>query len=257
MIFVKTGFMKGMAVTLVSVLLLTGCGSEMPDMTEEQEKAVGEYAAMMLLRHDAGNRSRLVDLSAVEEETEGAAKEPSAESQTAETESPEASLEEGGAPSEETMAEQNPQPSEENAAASMEAFFGLPEGMTITYQGAQTCQSYPEAQDTNVYFALDAAAGKSLLVLSFDIANQTGTDADINLLQQNARYSVTVNGQTTRNALTTMLTNDMSTFMGTIPAAGSVNVVLIVEMDQEVLNGVSSISLRMKNDATTYTIQLQ
>ena len=46
------------------ILALTGCAeNQIPDLTADQEKAVGEYVALTLMRYDAGHRSRLMDLS--------------------------------------------------------------------------------------------------------------------------------------------------------------------------------------------------
>jgi len=60
---------KIVAVVCMIPLLLGGCNSEFPDLTDEQAKVIGEYAAVTLLKYDANNRSRLVDLDQVDEET--------------------------------------------------------------------------------------------------------------------------------------------------------------------------------------------
>lgn len=228
------------------VLFLTGCGG-MPVMTADQEEAIGEYAAVLLLKYDANNRSRLVDLS-----LEAPAAPPEAPATT-----PEPAVQ-GMRPPEDTPAVDHSTPAENSTASSMEEFFGLPAGITVTYQGAYTSLSYPEEEKTSAGDLLvEAADGKSLLVLEFIIANQTGTEAEVNLFQQNSSYRVTVNNETSRYALTTMLMNDMSTYMDHLQTGESVNVVLLVEMDQEDLDSISNISLKLKNEAKTYTIQLQ
>ena len=44
------------------IMGLTGCGeNQIPEMTDEQMQRLGEYTAMILMKYDAGNRSRLVD----------------------------------------------------------------------------------------------------------------------------------------------------------------------------------------------------
>lgn len=258
----KKNYLKAAAGFLASALLLTGCGSSLPDMTKEQEEAIGEYAAMLLLKYDAGNRSRLVELNEIEPEWESLSAETAASQETepdGEQLHTEPSNTEIEILEEETQAAQGQSlaVAEENTVASLEAAVGLPEGIAIAYQGAQVCQSYPEKTGEKEYFALDAAEGKSLLILSFAIQNQTGADAELDLFEQNARYSVTVNGTVTRNALFTMLEKDLTAYTGTIPAGGSAETVLIVEMEKEALNSLSSVSLKLKNDATIYTIQLQ
>lgn len=232
---------------MAMIFLLTGCGGSLPDMTLEQEEAIGEYAAVMLLKYDANNRSRLVDLPAVEEQ-EVLPETP------VQTPVPEP---EGMKPTADTpVVELHSQP-ENSAAESMEEFFEFPSGVTITYQGASVCQSYPETTDTKNYFGLDAADGKSLLVMEFIVTNQAETDVEINILDEKNQYVVTVNGETTCNVLTTLLMNDLSTYMDTVKAGESVSTVLLVEMNREKLNSVSEISLKLKNESKVYTIQLQ
>ena len=230
------------------IFLLTGCSS-MPELTPEQEEAIGEYAAVTLMKYDANNRSRLVDLSTVEVPETLAEESQETEAPAAETDSS------AETPTTEAAPETNVP--ENNEAASMEAFFGLPQGVTVTYQGCNTFQVYPDENEGSEYFMLEASEGNSLLVLAFTIANQTGSDVEVNLLEENIIYRITVNGDTTRNALMTMLLNDMSTYRDTIAAGESADVVLIAEMDQGVLSSVSSISLRLRSETESYTIQLQ
>ena len=231
-----------------ALFILTGCSS-MPELTPEQEEAVGEYAAVTLMKYDANNRSRLVDLSEME------LPKP-AEEEMKETAAP---VEEPDSPAETSAAESAGETgaSATNEAVSMEALLGLPQGVTVTYQGGYTCQIYPDENEGSEYFALEASAGNSLLVLNFSIANQTPDNVEVNLLEKNIIYRITVNGDTTRNALMTMLLNDMSTYAHTIGAGEAADVVLITEMNQDTLSSLSSISLRMRNEAETYTIQLQ
>ena len=57
---------KIISLAMAGALLLGGCGSEIAEMTDEQQAQVGEYAAFAMLRYDAEHRSRLVDYSEVE-----------------------------------------------------------------------------------------------------------------------------------------------------------------------------------------------
>ena len=57
---------KLICLSLIGAVLLGGCGSQIAEMTEEQQAQVGEYAAFAMLRYDAEHRSRLVDYSEVQ-----------------------------------------------------------------------------------------------------------------------------------------------------------------------------------------------
>ncbi len=238
----------GIAV-LVLALSFTGCGNSIPLMDKVQEQAVSEYAALLLLKYDANSRSRLVDLALYPEEPETP---PEAE-QEAET----GTEEQGMEPTADTpVTEAAPEEVIAGNIASMEAFYQLPEGMSFAFLGTQTCQSYLPEGETSDYFALDADAGKSLLILEYRLSNQSGAEQTVDLLGRGAVIRVTVNGEHTEFAQTTMLMNDLSTYKGTIPSGESVDLALIVELDQETAENVTSLSISLKKDGDEYAAPL-
>lgn len=241
------------AMGLVLLVALTGCGNQIPDMTDEQARMIGEYAAVTLLKYDANHRSRLVDASVLEEAAQKEALEQAMPEPTPEpTPTPEV-VETPVVELEEAVAEEE---IVENTVPSMEAFFEMPEGMMLTYQGMSICATYPDDGTTGDFFTLDAAPGKQLLVLNFTVNNQSGAEQRVEMFSKNTIYNVTVNTEYSENALTTMLANDMVTYMDTIPAGENRNIVLLVEIDANLANQITTISLNMKNDAKLYTIQL-
>lgn len=242
---------KTVAVMSIMALLLSGCGSDFPNLTDEQAEAIGEYAAVTLLKYDANSRSRLVDLSQVEEEPEVETK-PGAEKKP-EVVEPEVPKEP------ETDRPAEPKPPEnavevENMVASIEEFLELPDGVFISYKEYEMCQSYQEGE--NVYFALEASEGKELLVAKFDLSNESSEVQEVNLLERHDNYRLTVNESYTRTALTTLLSNDLSTYLGKLEPRTSQEVVLLIEVDEAEAKDVQTISLNLKNESKTYTIQL-
>lgn len=235
---------KNIAAVLTVVFLsvgLTGCGENViPDMTEEQVKTVGEYVAFTLMKYDANHRSRLVDL----EELEAKATIPPATPEP--TKPPQGMGEVDNTPIKDSSSNVN--------SYSMEEVLGFPEGVVVNPVGQSICDSYPE--DGNDFFSLNAAEGKKLLVLKFEITNNSGQEQKLDVLSSETVFKVTVNGEYTRRALTTILVNDMATFVGTLPAGGKTEAVILVEMDAERASNINSISFNLKNDAKTYTIQL-
>ena len=226
-------------------LSVTACGNEIPDLTEEESQRVGEYAAVTLLKYDANNRSRLVDPEVVIAKLE---KEAAKEAEKAEQEAEK--------PQETDSPEVEMPTAQEDITASMEEFFALPEGVTLTYEDYQVADSYPEDESTEDYFALDASAGKKLLVLRFQMTNGTEQEQNINLLNTGDRYIITVNDSIRGNALTTMLPNDLSTYAETLNPGETQELVLLLEVKDDVASDVQKISLRLKNESNEYTIQL-
>lgn len=236
---------KAIAMVLAAVLCLglTACGKNaIPEMTEDELQAVGEYAAITLMKYDANHRSRLVDVALLEEET------PKPVSPVL----PEAEEPSGMKPVDNTPIVSQP---EVQNSYSMEEVMGLPSGVTASFTGQEFCEKYPY-EEGNDYFAVTPSAGRKLLVLKFALENAAGQDMEVDLLASGCIYQITVNGDYTRRALPTMLLNDMSTYEGTVQAGGSQEVVLVIETEKERLEEVSSIVLNLKNESKTYTIQL-
>ena len=233
---------KLMAAACIGTLLFAGCGSTLPDMTDDQVNAVGEYAAMTLLKYDANSKSRLVDVSLLTE--------PEVQETIPVVPQPEITQPEQPEDTEQTVIDRT-EGQDEAVSASLEEFLALPEGLLLTYSGDEVTQSYQEEGD--LYFALEASAGKQLLILKFDMVNQSGADQEIRFIDQQNSYRVTVNEDYTRTALTTMLDNDMATFMGNIRAGESRTLVLLYEIDLDKLQQVDSLTIKFKNRETSYT----
>lgn len=249
----RKGYVKVTAFAATMMLLLTGCGTSYPDLTAEEEKMVGEYAAKLLLKYDANNRSRLIAREEMEEKTIIEETESPIE-ETDEQLKEEATVE---TPEENAPVTGTEEVPATNMIASPEEFYELSEGITIDYQGMEICSSYPPEGQADSYFALDATEGKSLMVLKFKIENQAQSEQKVDLLTQNVLFRITANGGYTRNTLTTMLLDDMSTYVGTLDAGEAEDVVLLVEVDNDVANNISTLMLNLKNELKTCTIQLK
>lgn len=243
-------YVKICTLITMMVLILTGCGGGLPDMTPEEEQIVGEYAAKLLLKYDANNRSRLVSREEV------AVYESELEQKTQST-LPE-QTQSGMDPVDDTpVVEIGQETSGVVATGSFEEFYDLAEGIQILYQGHEICDSYPKGGAEYEYFTLDAEDGNKLLVLKFRVDNQSQTVQTVDILSKSGILRATVNGSKNYNVLTTMLMDDLSTYKEDVAVGESVDAVLLIEAKTEELENVSSISLNLKNDSKTCTIQLQ
>lgn len=235
---------------LAGALLLGGCG-DYPDLTDEQVEQAGEYAAMMLLKYDSQSRSRLMSIADMEAEQlrrdswEKAAqigKKAAMEEKDKEQESGEA-----GHGVEEQGREQF------LPTAKLQDGFVLPDGVNIAYVGYSLSKQYPE--DHSDYFAIVATTGKKILALSFEVTNNSEGSQSIDMVNQNNLYRITVNEQYTRSNLTTLLENDLANYQGKLLPGESVELVLLIEVDEEIW--MDSLKMKLKNDRNEYTIQLE
>lgn len=245
---------KGILLLSICMILTAGCGGSLPDLTEEEMGSVSEYAAITLLKYDANSKSRLVDLSRIPEEPVVVPEEQNEpETNAGEQESSESNPEDTQEETEQTIIDRTENADGTVAAQSLEEFMGLPEGVSLSYTGYTVTQSYPE-EDAS-YLSLEASEGKKLMVLHFEIKNQSGTDQQIRFIEQHNSYRVTVNESYTRSALTTILDNDLSTFAETLADGTAGDMVLLIEIDSEMENQIDSVTLNFKNEQKTYTIQ--
>ena len=228
--------------------LLTGCGSTMPDLTQEETDIISEYAVGILLKYDKYNGSRLVDTTDYESVVEEVSEEIPEEEQVREQEQeiPENDAEVIDVSQD---AETAVRPS------TIEEYYGI-NGVTFQYLGYDLTSSYPPGADgENIFFAMDATEGSQLLVLRFMATNVTSSDLILNMMDYGVKFRISVNGEAGQSALTTMLLDDLQTYKDVLPAGYSVELVSIVEVPQS--SAVESIDFILRGGDENVTIPLQ
>lgn len=225
-------------------IFLTGCANTIPDLSEEQNAMIAEYAAGLLLKYDKNYKNAL-DIPMEEE----LMPEETAQTDTAEQAG---NMEQTEEMPEAGMAEEMPA---ETVVTDIASFLGL-EGISINYTGYEVTDSY--VQGENVAFSLDATPGKRLLVVNFDITNTTPEDVAVDILnKKDIRFRLSVNGGANKKVLYTMLMNDLSVYENMLAAGTTENAVLICELPPEEADAVETISLYMQNGENSVTMTLQ
>ena len=243
--------MKKISILLCSIgaaCALTACSDAMPELTEEENEVITEYAVGLLLKYDKYHESRLVDLTAYEEEQD------SIEEETPEEEIIEEVEENQEEPSgENTEIIEAP---EEPVVSSIEDFYGI-QGFSFRYTGYELLNEYPAIaeNEADAFFAMQATDGTQLLVLKFQVTNNSGTDQELNTLNYGMRSRITVNDETPKNVLSTLLLNDLQTFSGMLAANDSTELVAIIEVPQGI--SIQNISMQLRNDSDSAAIVLQ
>lgn len=228
---------------ILVVALLSGCGDEMIDLTQEETEIITEYTVGLLLKYDRYYNSRLVDTTAYDVADE------EIQEEAVEEESEQENL------TNNTEAIDVSQDVEPLVSTTIEEYYGI-EGITFQYLGYDLTQSYPSgAGDEDLFFAMDATDGSQLLVLRFMATNVSSTDQTLNMLGHGARFRVSVNGGAGQGVLTTMLLDDMQTYNDVVPAGDSVELVSIVEVPQS--DSVETIDLFLRGGDENAAMKLQ
>lgn len=243
---------KIIGVLAVSACMLTGCIDSMPDMTEEQSELVAEYAADMLLKYSPNYHYRIAD----EEEVASAEAEmeTSQEEETMQEESqPSQDLSQTG--SGETVSVGAETSVEDGSEYDLAAFFGMDQ-FSIMYASCEITDAYPNAE-SGVGFSVTAPQGYNLLVLHFDVENLGEEAAQCDLFDQISKVTVNVNDAGYVQALGTLLTNDLTTYMEDIPAGEVADAVVVVPVEQTDLDEIQTAVMQITTQDSVVNINLE
>lgn len=242
---------------IMAAVLITGCGSVMPDLTEEETELISEYASGVLLKYDRVHSGRLMSTSEYEEEENKKAEREQKLLEEKRAEEENTSESDAANDTENDTEVVDVSQDEETASlpATIEEFYGI-QNVTFQYAGYELVQSYPaEEEEGTLFFSMDATEGMELLVLKFTASNGSSADQALDMMGYGARFRISVNGGSQENALSTMLLNDLHTYNDVIPAGSSVELVSIIEVPQS--TAVESINFILCGDAGNSTIVLQ
>ena len=239
---------KGKIILAAAVLALgmTGCAeNQIPDMTQEDIKAVGEYIAITMMKYDRNHKSRLMELSA------DMLVPPDGE-QTEQPEEPS-----GMGPVEDTpVIDSGGSGTAPGSSYSVEEVLEFPEGIAVEYQSYSLCDYYPENGE-EASFTIEASQGKQIMVLRFQVTNSSAEERSINLQTLEPEFKITVNGEYTRRPLPlAMLPNDLAVLSETLAAGESMEAVLLIEVKDEMAENISSVRLDVKNNDKACSLPL-
>ena len=234
----------------ICCFMLCGCTSY-PNMSEADLDLVAEYAAGLLLQNSAAAQNRLMDVedAILVLETE----EPEKEDAKAPVDEPEQPVEEPEKAPEEQMPPVIDNTTEE-ITYPVNDVMGV-DLLTVQFNGYEIKDSYPDG--SGAFFALDAGEGNKLLVAKITLTNNTDSSVDINMLDKNVSFKLSLDGSGYKFALSTMLLDDLSTYVGTLNAGNAVELVLISEWKEAELNNISNPTLYIKNGELSGTYPIQ
>ena len=242
-------------ILISSIVFVTGCGNAIPELTEEQQELVVEYAVGTLLKYDKNHEKRLMKIEELE----------AVEAQRVALQ--EAKIKKQNSVAEEKTDENNAENLSDATVidntqevkqvySSVEDILHL-EQLVFEYAGVEVVDEYPNTnQEQELFFVMNATEGKKLLIVKFNVKNVSGVDTELNMNQIGAKFKIVADGEE-KNALTTMLLNDLAYYQGTIAAGESKELVLVSEVNREKEQGINSLELIVKNVDESTTISLK
>lgn len=227
------------AVLMIS-FLLSGCGVM---ISEEDNRIIAEYAADLLLKYDKNYQGPLI--------------EPETKTETDTSESTETASDETAATTTEEDASTEASTAENiREITDIADVIGL-DGISIGLGQCLFLDQYPSADQEEPHVSLDAEPGHKLVVLEFNISNQTDQDIEVDLLHQTVDYKLVMNDSREAKPMLTILTDDLGTMQNVVPAGESQKAVLVFQMSEGMIGQITSLKIRVTYENEEYMLRVQ
>ena len=261
--------MKKRVLFLCVVLLgLCGCGQSVITMSEEEEELIADYAAGALMKFSPAYPEGLTYVSNATYEAElakeaakEAAKQEALEEETTDGEN----VSSGGSSNGSSSSSPGNGTSGFGADASGDAQVTVrtPEtalsevydfgGATLVFKDVNTAEYY--VQDD--YYSMVPSAGNVYLLMDFTLRNDTDATITIDILSSDVAFSVQIGESTVSKAVTTILSEDLTTMFAQLSPGAEEDAVLIFEIPQGSVTADSTFTLRATVDGKTGVLHLE
>ena len=125
-------------------------------------------------------------------------------------------------------------------------------GVNAVYRGHELVSAYQASQS----YMVRANSGYDLLVLHVNLKNGTDRTAECDILSSMPSFRLTVNGEVSVTADTTILLNDLGTYQGRIRAGEKARTVLIFQLKKGAVRSIDSMDLEVTIGGTNSLVQL-
>ena len=125
------------------------------------------------------------------------------------------------------------------------------QNVSFLYRDAKVSSSYGSGD----VYDLTPNKGNELLVVRIKAVNNSSSDAKIDMLKNNIRFTASFGSESVESDATLLL-NDLTTYKGTLKAGKSKNMVILFQFPKGTVTDPSNIILQETVNSTTYQINL-
>lgn len=245
------------ALALAVSITACGCGDQIYEMTEEEEAAVVHYSAHVVSKFNKKQSEGIENVAVLKalmkirkEEAEEKRRQQEEEQQKQEAQEPEKKPDTADGQQEGTASgeQQEPQKSYVSLAKALQL-----DGIQASYRRYARTSAYQASQS----YMVRANSGNELLVLHVNLKNSGNKTAECDILSKMPSFRLTINGELSVSADTTILLNDLGTYQGKIRAGKTEKTVLIFQIKKGAVKSVDSMELEVKADGTSSLVQLE
>lgn len=256
---------------MAAVLVFCGGCTKMVALTEQEANTIALYSAQIVSKYSRAETPGLgvpepaeissqenseetsdpPNQSDAEEEdtskTTGENNEDTNEESEDENESEDAGSEEEG--SEEDGSEESD--SEQESYVSFSDAIGI-SGLSVEYADYEITNSVSEGS----YFSLDATEGNKFVVLTLKVENTSSDDIPVNIFSMKPRFHINIDDGTRATAEVTLLMDDFNTIDRTFAPGENMTARLVFEVDEELEEELSSVTMDASINGETSKIKL-
>lgn len=242
------------ALALAVSITACGCGDQIYEMTDEEETAIVQYSAHVVSKFNRKqsegieNVAVLKALMKIREEEAKKRRQQEEEKRQQEEEKPEQKPDASGSQQQGTSSAGQQQ----KAYVSLTKALQL-DGVSASYRKYELVSAYQASQS----YMVRANSGNELLVLHVNLKNSGNKTAECDILSKMPSFRLTINGETSVSADTTILLNDLGTYQGKIRAGKTKKAVLIFQVKKGAVKSVDSMELEVTSGGTSALVQLE
>ena len=246
-----------LCVLAMAAMLLAGCGEAMYELTPEEEAIITSYAAHIVAKYNKkqpeGYTYVYVSPETAEEipaeevpaaVSDDEAQEPEQDTSAGETE---VSGNEADNPGSDGMEGDSGEDQTEENGPAMAGALGI-KGARLVYTGIQF---------TSIYDTVYPEPGNKLMILHFSLVNEKDSKLKVSVLDASPVFRASLNGESAVTGDISILSDDLSTYAGEIPAGESDNVMLLFQVPVNADETVNSLKLQIRADGSSSTFTLQ
>lgn len=227
--------MQFLTILLASTVVLGGCGTSLYELTDDEEDLIVSVAAQAVAKHNVFQMDGITDV------------EPETETQENTTEQDTQQVQEETNTNTNTGGTKTDTQTKEIALSDL-----LGKNLKVSYKGYSTASSYQEGD----YFSVNAASGKTLIIMNINVKNTGKKNTKIDMLSKDVTFYGCFNGTDRIVEKKILSTKNLSTYQGKIKPGKSIKTVLVFEVSKKQADEISTQDLQVEMDGQMYQVTM-
>lgn len=230
---------------IIFSITLTGC-SKVIDLTDDENRAIAEYCAELLLKYAAGYDDKYYEGKDADTTPDMTTEEIVTTQETVTTqESAQTTTQVAVDQTEATTTQpQTTAPAEQTYETDVAKILGI-DKVSIPYQSFQITDRYPSRNKDGELIYLEASEGMKLIVAQFSVNNLTTEQVKLDLLSMDASYRIVMNQTKSAKSMLTILMDDLSTYEATLAASASEEAVLVFQIADNLVDQIKTLDVKV------------